>query len=70
MYKSRAKLNILNYLRAIGPGGTFKGMDIVNVAYWHTLSALRMLRKLRGDGVIDYQCIDRKRSVYRLIDVR
>ena len=58
--------NIYLYLRAIGPGAQFRGTDIVQMAYGHSLSALRLLRKLRARGIINYKCIDQNRSIYRL----
>ena len=58
--------NIYLYLRAIGPGAQFRGTDIVQMAYGHSLSALRILRKLRERKQINYQCIDHNKSIYRL----
>ncbi len=65
-----AKNSILLYLEAIGPNAQFNGIDIVKVAYGHTLSAMRTLRRLREEGLINYKCIDMRKSMYKLISVR
>ena len=62
--------NIFEFLSLLGEGSKFSGNSIVSVAYGHRLGALRLLRKLRQDGKIDYICIDQPKSIYKLIYIK
>ena len=62
--------NIFEFLSLIGEGARFLGNSIVSVAYGHRLGALRLLRKLRQDGKIDYICVDQQKSIYKLTFIK
>ena len=62
--------NIFEFLQLLGENAKFSGDNIVSVAYDHRLGALRLLRKLRQDGKIDYKCIDQQESIYKLTYIK
>ena len=68
-YESASK-NIFLFLSELGEGAQFTGNSIVSVAYGHRLGALRLLRRLREQGQIDYKVVNRNRSIYKLTSVK
>jgi len=57
-------------LKEIGVGKEFSGFYIENAHAQHRLSGLRLMRKLRQDGLINYECVGaRCKSRYKLISI-
>ena len=67
---------ILTYLRRRFASGftQFHADDLRGAVACHTVtapdSAGRILRQLRRSGVVSYEVVDRRRSLYRLLAVR
>ena len=55
------------YLKRVGVGHEYSGFHLENADPRHPLSGLRIMRRLRKRGLIDYEIVGpRKKSRYRL----
>jgi hypothetical protein len=72
--RSRIGRSVLAFVRGVGVDGEFRAVDlrahVERECETAPASADRILRDLRGSGHIDYEIVNRRQSLYRVLAVR